>query len=87
MAAERFEAALAARSRSGEFGRDENRAPQRLAQSLDAGDFVDGGTDDGEVEPIGRADIAVKHFPVWRARSTEATGTPAAARAVDPATG
>src|SRR5271166_5337214 len=63
MAAERLEAAGAVHCRGGELGWDENRPAERLAQGFDAGRFVDRGPDDGEVEPVARADVAVKHLP------------------------
>jgi len=37
--------------------------PSGSAQRFNARDLVDGGSDDREVEPVGRADIAVEHFP------------------------
>ena len=44
----------------GEVGGDEHLAPQRLSQGLDARDFVDRRPDDGEVEAIHGADIAIE---------------------------
>jgi hypothetical protein len=42
------------------FGRDQHLITQGLAQGFDAGSFVDRRPDHGEVEAVGRADIAVK---------------------------
>ena len=35
---------------------------ERLAELLDPRHLVDGGADDREIQPVRRADIAVKHF-------------------------
>jgi hypothetical protein len=37
-------------------------AVEDIAKLLDSNNFVDRGSDDGEVEPIRSADIAVQHF-------------------------
>src|SRR5436189_208710 len=55
VAAERLEAGGAALGRGGELRRDQDLAAQRLAQSLDARDLIDGGADDGEVDAVGGA--------------------------------
>ena len=61
MAPERLEP-VAITDRGGKLGRDKDSVSQRLAQSLDAGDFVDSRPDDREVEAIGGADIAVQYL-------------------------
>src|SRR6185437_2240190 len=47
--------------RSRELGRHKNRPAQRFAKFFDPVDFIDGGADHGEIQPVGRADIAVEH--------------------------
>jgi hypothetical protein len=42
-------------------GKDE-MAVEQIAKLLHSNDFVDRGSDDGEVEPIRSADIAVQYF-------------------------
>jgi hypothetical protein len=62
MRAERIEPVAVSRSGS-ELGGDQDLAAQRLTQGFDASGFVDCRPDHGEVEPIGRAYIAVQHLP------------------------
>ena len=62
VAAKRLEPSVGGARSGDELGGDEHRAAQRLAQRLDARDLVDRGADDGEIEPVGRADIAVEHL-------------------------
>src|SRR5258706_2066114 len=62
VAPERLEAGAATLGRRGEGGRDEDLAIEGLAQRLDARHLVDGGADDGEVDAVGGADIAVEHL-------------------------
>ena len=50
-------------SRSDELSGDEDFAAERVAQFFDPGDLVDRGPDHCEIEPIGRADIAIEHLP------------------------
>src|SRR5712692_3005055 len=59
--AERAKAGTVAQ-RGGEFGGDQEIAAEHLAQQLDPRDLVDGRADDGEIEAIDRADIAVEHL-------------------------
>src|SRR5271166_904196 len=59
--AEGFETAVVPCS-GGKFGGDEHPAAKRLAQRLDACDFVDRGPDYGEVEPIDSPDVTVEHL-------------------------
>ena len=46
----------------GEGARDEDGLAERTAEALQAADQIDGGTDRGEIEPVGRADIAPQHL-------------------------
>ena len=46
----------------GEGRRQQHVALDRAAHGGDAADLVDGRADDGEVEPVGAADIAVEHL-------------------------
>jgi len=57
VAAERCQPIVATIGRRGELGRRQHRLVQGLAQGFDPHDFIDGRTDDGEIKPIGRADI------------------------------
>ncbi len=59
--AERLEAAAVA-DHCGQLGRDEHPAAQGLTQGLDARDLVDRRADDGEVEAVDGADIAIEHL-------------------------
>src|SRR5579885_1892115 len=61
VAAERDEAA-AGTERRGELGGNQKVAAEAVAQRLDARDLVDRRADDGEVEPVDRADIVVRHL-------------------------
>ena len=61
MRTERLELVSVA-GRSGELGRDENPAAQRLAQGIDPRYLVDRRSDDREVEAIHRANIAIEHL-------------------------
>jgi hypothetical protein len=48
--------------RGGECSRDEDFAAKRLAQRFDPRDLIHSGPDDGKVEAIDSADIAVQHL-------------------------
>ena len=45
-----------------ERGGDQQRLIDGAAQTGDAAHFIDGGTDDGEIEAVFTADVAVKNF-------------------------
>ena len=59
---EGFEASVAASRCLCEPRRKEEMAVEHIAKLLHSNDFVDRGSDDGEVEPIRSADVAVQHF-------------------------
>src|SRR5579862_6776267 len=44
---------------AGEIVADDDRLVQRLGDRFDPADEIDGGTDHGEIQPVGGADIAV----------------------------
>ena len=49
---------------TGEIVADDQRQIERLRHRFDAADQIDAGSDDGEVEPVRRADVAVDHRAV-----------------------
>src|SRR5262245_53002378 len=48
---------------NGKFGGDEHLAAERLVQRFNPGGLVYSRSDYREIEAVGRADIAVQHFP------------------------
>jgi len=58
--------------------RHEHAAAQRLAQTFEPADQIDGGADGGEVEPVGGADIAPQHLAQMK-RHAEGQGRQALA--------
>ena len=59
---EGFQASIAACRGLGEPRGKEEMAAEHIAKLLHSDDFVDRGSDDGEVEPIRSTDVAVQHF-------------------------